>query len=107
VPVLDEARDIFAYARALVVVLDPDARPMPHDEALRVVFGLTSAEARVAVRLGTGESLDEAADSLGIAKETARCHLKQIFDKTGAHRQSELVALLGRLSGPTPRPRPD
>ncbi len=108
VPVLGEARDIFTRARALLVVLDPDARPTPPEEALRVAFALTSAEARLAARLGTGESLDEAAGSLGISKETARCHLKAIFDKTGAHRQSELVALLSRLAGPAaPRSRAD
>jgi DNA-binding CsgD family transcriptional regulator len=105
VPVLADAGDIFTQARALLVVLDPDTRPMPPDEALRVAFDLTTAEARLAGRLGTGESLDDAADTLGIAKETARCHLKQIFDKTSVHRQSELVALLGRLGGPTPGAR--
>jgi len=102
VPILGHVSDIFTQARALLVVLDPDRRPMPPEEALRVAFSLTTAEARLAARLGTGESLDDAADSLRIAKETARCHLKQIFDKTGAHRQSELVALLGRLAGPAP-----
>ncbi len=105
VPIPGEVGYVFAQARALLVVLDPDTRPMPPEEALRVAFGFTTAEARLAGRLGTGESLDHAADSLGIAKETARCHLKQIFDKTGVHRQSELVALLGRLAGPTPRAR--
>jgi DNA-binding CsgD family transcriptional regulator len=100
VPVVGETRDIFTHARALLVVLDPDARPMPPEEALRAAFGLTSAEARLAARLGTGESLDDAAEALAIAKETARYHLKQVFDKTGA--QSELVALLARLAGPAP-----
>jgi DNA-binding CsgD family transcriptional regulator len=103
VPIFGEALDIFANARALVVVLDPEGLPAPPEAALRAAFGLTSAEGRLAARLGTGESLNEAADALGIAKETARSHLKAIFAKTGARRQSELVALLGRLSGPTPR----
>jgi DNA-binding CsgD family transcriptional regulator len=34
------------------------------------------------------------AAELGISVETVRCHLKQAFAKTGAHRQAELVALL-------------
>ena len=98
VPILGEARDIFAHARSLVVVLDPDGRPAPPEAALRTAFGLTSAEGRLAARLGTGESLYEAADGLGIAKGTARSHLKAIFGKTGARRQPELVALLSRLA---------
>jgi hypothetical protein len=34
---------------------------------------------------------------MGIAVVTARNHLKAVFAKTGAHRQSELVALLAAL----------
>jgi DNA-binding CsgD family transcriptional regulator len=103
VPILGEALDVFVHARAILVVLDPDAHPMPPEEALRVAFRLTSAEARLAARLGSGESLDEAADRLGITKETARSHLRAVFGKTGAHRQSELVALVSRMAAPMPR----
>jgi DNA-binding CsgD family transcriptional regulator len=103
VPILGEALDLFVHARAVLVVLDPDAHPTAPEEALRVAFGLTTAEARLAARLGSGESLEEAADGLGITKETARSHLKAVFGKTGAHRQSELVALVGRMAAPMSR----
>ena len=57
-------------------------------------YGLTQAEAKLAVRLANGGSPEEAAEHLGISIHTARTHLKAIFAKTGARRQSELVAIL-------------
>ena len=57
-------------------------------------YGLTQAEAKLAVQLANGGSLEEATEYLGISIHTARTHLKAVFAKTGARRQSELVAML-------------
>ena len=54
-------------------------------------FGLTQAEARLALHLVAGETLRSAAVKLSITYETARSRLKSIFDKTRTHRQAELV----------------
>jgi DNA-binding CsgD family transcriptional regulator len=62
--------------------------------AIRDLFQLTRMEATLAVSLANGRSLVEAADTLGIAHNTARAHLRSIFAKTGARRQSQLVHLL-------------
>jgi DNA-binding CsgD family transcriptional regulator len=61
------------------------------------LFRLTPAEAAVATQLGSGRALRDVAESLDITVGTARNHLKAIFQKTGAHRQSELVALMQRI----------
>ena len=58
---------------------------------LRQLFGLTRSEARLVQSLAGGASLDEGARQLGISVNTARTHLKHIFHKTGAKRQSELI----------------
>ncbi len=84
-------------ARAVLVVEDPDrpeASPETEAEFLARAFGLTGAEARFAVRIGSGASLPEAADALGIARSTAKTHLARVFDKTDVRRQAELVRLL-------------
>jgi DNA-binding CsgD family transcriptional regulator len=91
--------DALAACQAVLVLVDPDARPRPPEAALRSGFGLTAAEARLAMQLAAGETLDDAADALGIAKETARVQLKAVFGKLDLHRQSELVALLARMLG--------
>jgi DNA-binding CsgD family transcriptional regulator/PAS domain-containing protein len=89
--------DALAACQMIVILVDLDQQPRPPQEHLRTSFGLTAAEARLALRLVAGESLDAAADQLGIAKETSRGQLKAIFSKTGTHRQAELVMLLARL----------
>jgi DNA-binding CsgD family transcriptional regulator len=96
--------DALAACQAVLVLVDPDARPRPPETALRSAFGLTAAEARLAMQLAAGEPLEAAANALGIAKETARVQLKAIFAKLDLHRQSELVALMARLlsGGSTP-----
>ena len=56
---------------------------------LRSHFGLTQAEARLALHLVAGETLRCAAVKLSITYETARSQLKSIFKKTRTHRQAE------------------
>jgi DNA-binding CsgD family transcriptional regulator len=89
--------EALSACQALLVLVDPDARPRPPEAALRSGFGLTAAEAKLAMHLAAGEALGDAADALGIAKETARAQLKAIFAKLDLHRQAELVALMARL----------
>jgi DNA-binding CsgD family transcriptional regulator len=91
-----------APCQALVVFVDLEARPRPPENALSVGFGLTAAEARLAVRIATGASLESVADEIGIALETARHQLKAIFAKTDTHRQAELVSVMARLLTVTP-----
>ncbi|KUM25879.1 hypothetical protein AU467_23765 [Mesorhizobium loti] len=94
-----------APCQAAVVVLDPDIRPLSPEDALRCCFGLTSAEAKLARKISTGEDLKAASNKLAISYETARNHLKAIFAKTDTHRQRELIALLARVAnGPLGAP---
>ena len=52
---------------------------------------MSPSEAGLAARLVGGMSLRQAAAALGIRDNTARSHLKHVFAKTGAQRQSDLV----------------
>src|SRR5262245_51409150 len=63
-------------------------------ELLRCRFGLTPAEARLALHLVAGETLRSAEAKLSMTYETARTHLKSIFQKTGTCRQAELVVVI-------------
>ncbi len=86
-----------------VVIADPELRPLASDQHLGALYGLTAAEARLAVRIVAGETLRAAATQLGITYATARTTLACIFRKTGTRRQSELVAMiLGALPLLTP-----
>lgn len=56
-------------------------------------FGLSPAQARVSVMIIAGHSLVDTARRLHVSENTARSHLKQIFQKTNTHGQMELVHL--------------
>ena len=91
------AAQFLTHARAILLVIDPEASG-PADPALvRDVLGLTLGEARVAALVGSGLAPREAGEKLGITEETARTTLKRVFSKTGVSRQSELTALLTKL----------
>jgi DNA-binding CsgD family transcriptional regulator len=82
---------------AVLVLADPHAEPKTPAQALTELFGLTSAEARIALKLSNGAKLREISEELGISYETTRNHLKSIFAKTDTHRQAEMVALCNRI----------
>jgi DNA-binding CsgD family transcriptional regulator len=94
----------FSPGQACIILVDLDARPATFACDLIAAFGLTTGEARLAGRLLAEESLEVAADSLGIAHETARNQLKRVFEKTDTHRQGQLAALLARMAESRPRP---
>lgn len=87
----------FGPGHTLIMVDDLAAGLIPPHRVVRQVWGLTEAEAGVALSIAAGCDIDETARRLGISRETVRSQLKAVFAKTGTGRQSELVALLGRL----------
>lgn len=95
------AAEPFSGGRALLLLTDLDDRPRPAKERVARLFGLTPAEAALAVVVGRGDSLDQACDELNVTRETGRSRLKSIFAKTGVNRQGELVALLARIGART------
>ena len=66
-------------------------------EILRRTFGLTRAEAKLALEMRHGDGRRGAAARRGISYATARSHLTRIFDKMGVSRQAELVRMLGEI----------
>ena len=99
-PVQAPALPLFAVGPcALVCVTDLERGRVPTPESLRDLFGLTTAETRVALALSEGLSPAEAAERLKVSGNTVRVHLARIFDKTGTRRQSELARLMTRTVG--------
>lgn len=87
-----------------VHISDPAHRPLMPAAVLVRLYGLTASEAAIAVRVGSGMSVKEAAGSLEISLNTARVHLHRVFAKTATHRQIDLVQLLRAISIAVPRP---
>lgn len=78
---------------AIVVITDPSRKTALNERALASLYGLTAAEAKLAIALSSGLNLAEYAERSGIAIATARVHLRHAMDKTGVHRQADLVRL--------------
>ena len=78
-------------------ILDPDRDLGAMVSALCRAHGLTVTESTLAMHLVGGATVDDAANRMHIQTQTARAYLKQIFAKTGTHRQAELVRAI--LSG--------
>lgn len=78
----------------LLRLIDPaNARP-PTKEALQAQFGLTLTEAAFALEMLAGNDLAASAARRGITLNTARAHLRRIFEKTETRRQAALMRLL-------------
>ena len=74
--------------------LQPDEAAVPGVDAVAQYYKLTTAERRVlSAVVGTG-GVRSVATALGISQATVKTHLQNIFGKTGARRQIDLVKLV-------------
>ena len=84
---------------ALLVFQDPAQCSEPDPHVVAEAFDLTPTEAAVTVQVSSGLSPKQIARSAGTSVSTVRAHLKAVFAKTGATRQSELVHLVAVVTG--------
>ena len=97
VPIRRAAHDLFSSAAAIAVLTRDCASPGSTVSLLQALFDLTLSEARIAGWIGEGRKISEIASLSGRSPMTVRQHLKQVFHKTGCHRQVDLARLVGRL----------
>lgn len=98
VPLHNTARDIFPVATALIVAIKLSANDKSlSSSVIQGLYDLSPAEASVAEGIAKGLSLSEIASNRNVTVTTVRNQLKQIFLKSGTHRQTELVKLLQGL----------
>jgi len=78
----------------MVYIRDAVGKSQVDNRVAKELFNFTPAETMLALQLANGLSLEEAAENLGIMRNTARAHLRAIFSKTGVRRQAELVRIM-------------
>jgi len=84
--------------RAIAFLADPARQAQPEASLLSELYGLTPAECRLALAVCAAESLATVAERLGVSENTAKSQLQSIYEKTGTHRQAQLVKLLLSLA---------
>ena len=84
-------------AAVVVFVTDPDRSANVAGRQLVDLFGLTPAEAQLAVALLAGRRLGQIAVERGVTISTTRNQLRAVLAKTGTNRQADLVRLLATL----------
>ena len=79
---------------ALVLIVDPESRTRIESDIAGAALDLTAAESRVAVLLAEGMNVRQIAAATDRKESTIRWHVKNILDKLGLSRQTDLVRLL-------------
>lgn len=86
-------------AAVLLFAIDPaDRRSTPLGQIMDA-YGLTHAEARVALAASSGNTIIETAQSLNLSPNTIKTHLRRVFAKTATGRQAELAGLIAAIGG--------
>jgi DNA-binding CsgD family transcriptional regulator len=78
---------------AAIFIVNPEHYAILRLDSFAFQYGLTPGEARVLNQIVSGRGLVAASRNLDIAESTTRTHLRRIFGKTGAGRQTELLHL--------------
>lgn len=85
-------------AKFITFIVDPSALKLPSPERLHSLFGLTSAQANVALQFVQGSGYKAVAQRLSISEETVRSHVKDIYPKMRVSKQADMVRVILSLS---------
>ncbi|MFN7571304.1 MAG: helix-turn-helix transcriptional regulator [Betaproteobacteria bacterium] len=86
--------------RAIAFLTDPVDPVRVNRAALQRLYGLTAAEFRVVEQVCSGQTVAAVAERFRVSENTVKSQLQSIYDKTGTHRQAQLVRLVLSLSLP-------
>ena len=87
----------FKNAAVLLFIIDPaNRRSIPLGQIMDA-YGLTLAEARVALAASSGNTVGETAQLLNLSPNTIKTHLRRVFAKTSTARQAELAGLIAAV----------
>lgn len=93
-PATQQHQSKFQDHSAILIIESGQQNTPISTEYLQSAYRLTASEARLTQHLAKGKKLKVAAADTGVSYETARGYLKSIFEKTGTHRQVDLVVLM-------------
>lgn len=83
-----------------MVVIDPGSEARTAATLLHRHYGLTASETQIALMVLNGSGIKDMAERMSLSQATVKTHLQHVFDKTGTHRQADIVRLLAALRSP-------
>ena len=92
-------------AAVLLFIIDAANKAGIPASVLMDAYGLTPAEAKVALAISSGLSIPETAKALRLSPNTIKTQLRGVFSKSGLSRQTELarmIASIGLLNAGSP-----
>ena len=84
-------------AVALLLIHDSADQPQGLAILLTQMFGLSRAEAEVALSVADGKTIRQISDERGVLSSTVQTQLKRALGKTGARKQAALASLVASL----------
>nr|WP_276562497.1 LuxR C-terminal-related transcriptional regulator [Hoeflea prorocentri] len=76
------------------ILFDHDRDLSRNIDIAQTIYGLSDAQTETVRHIAHGMDLSDTAAALGITKNTARTHLRRVYDKVGVSSQIELLRLL-------------
>lgn len=83
-----------------VIVITSQQKQPDHVSSLQRLFGLTVAEAQVALLISEGYDINEISKLRTVSKNTVRFQVKASLEKLGVRRQTELALIIARTVSP-------
>lgn len=94
VPLVVRCRSLDEAGHRLLSIFHPENPPTTIPE-VGSLFGLTPAEGRVLQAITDGKRAEDLAADLSISIETARTHIRRIYNKLGVSSREQLIAKVG------------
>jgi len=98
VPASRTGRDSSGTPWIVLKLFETSELPEALESVLQERFELSHSEAHLARHLTMSGSMNDTVQELGITRNTAKTHLRRIFDKTGVNTQLQLAKLVHSLS---------
>ena len=89
-----DIHEVASEARVLMYLSDPDASAAISTDSLQQLYGLSDAEATIAIAIANGFTLEQITETNHVTENTVKTQLKSVFRKTNSNRQVDLVRLL-------------
>lgn len=96
--VLNQIAEDMPDGTSVIMLVDLDVHLEPSPFMLQRMFGLTTAETRLALQMARGDMPADVARNRRLSRTTVRSQLASVFAKTQTRRQAELVTLLARIA---------